>query len=188
MKPLPTEQGNYWWYNPLRTNEPWLPVYVEVLPEAKICNVYQFADDQALRTYRFGELAEEGHEWGPMLTPDWQPMVSPQPGERTLPRGCLIRFHGLGTTYHGFIVGTCSWDNAGPDNAYVVRYVWRGFEEAPRRPYAVVAMDQAEPVSDWPDYFHVGGHWCATPADRGTERHRWQLVVRDGKCFIEPMT
>src|ERR1043166_621111 len=86
----------------------------------------------------------------------------------TLPRGTLVRWHSLGSTYRGFIIGTCSYDLAGDDNAYVVRYVWRGGDDGPASPYAVVAIDAVELADDWLKgrMFVVGGNWSATPADR----------------------
>ena len=83
-------------------------------------------------------------------------------------RGTLIEFSSYGSSYTGFVIGTCSYDNNGPDNAYVVRYVWTD-GDAPRKPYTIVAADSAKPMKDYPEDFLVGSHWSCTPRDRCVE-------------------
>ena len=89
--------------------------------------------------------------------------------DERLVNGTLVRWHSGGNTMHGFVVGTCSYDLAGDDNAYVCRYAMRPGDESPRRPYAVVDVKSVEPVTDWPKDFFVGGHWGASPQDRVDE-------------------
>lgn len=101
-----------------------------------------------------------------------------------LPNGTLVSFYSGGSGYTGFIIGTCSYDNAGPDNAYVVRYVWKEEDDSPRKPYSIVAMKDTELVDNFPESFVVGGHWSATPEDRCDE---WVLKWEDGRLMIIPV-
>jgi hypothetical protein len=97
--------------------------------------------------------------------------------------GTLISFSSIGNSYKGFIVGTCSYDNAGEDNAYVVRYVFPEDGESPRKPYTIVEMRLASAVVDFPDNFFVAGNWSASPVDRCPA---WKLN-REGKyLFVVP--
>jgi hypothetical protein len=96
-------------------------------------------------------------------------------------RGTLVRFHSGSSEYVGFVIGTCSYDNGGPDNAYVVRYVFTG--SPPHKPYTIVAADAVEVVADFPENFNVGGHWSATPKDRADE---WVLKRESGRILVVP--
>lgn len=98
--------------------------------------------------------------------------------------GTLLTWHSGGSTYYGFVVGTCSYDNCGKDNAYVARYVFKDNFDAPRHPYTVVDMTVVELVKDWPDKFYIGGHWSRSPEDRCDE---WNLQYEDGKIMILPV-
>jgi len=95
-------------------------------------------------------------------------------------KGTLLKFSSGGSTYTGFVIGTCSYDNAGEDNAYVIRYVF--VDESPRKPYTIVAMDEVELVRKFPANFHVGGDWSATPEDRCKE---WKLL-KDKHLLVVP--
>ena len=83
-----------------------------------------------------------------------------------LKKGTLVEFHSWGNTYRGFIVGTCCYDLYGEDNGYVVRYVWRKQDDAPRKPYTIVGVKRVEPIKDFPEDFYIGDHYSATPDDR----------------------
>lgn len=102
-----------------------------------------------------------------------------------LKRNTLIVFHSMGSTYHGFIIGTCGYDG-GDDNAYVVRYVFKDqWEGQPRRPYAIVDLKRAEPVKEYPEDFLVCGYWSATPDDR-TEKWDLQKDPETGNLLVMP--
>jgi hypothetical protein len=95
--------------------------------------------------------------------------------------GTLVRFNSWGSTYNGFIVGECSYDNCGENNGYVVRYVWRINDEAPRKPYTIVDKESVKPVEEFPEDFLVGDHWSKTPADRCTE---WELKKDESTNYL----
>ena len=91
----------------------------------------------------------------------------------------------------GVIIGTCSYDNNGPDNAYVVRYVWgeKAWEpRRPRRPYAIIEMKNVSLVDaeEFPEDFYIGGPWSSTPEDRCDE---WERVTdpETGNVLIVPL-
>ena len=105
------------------------------------------------------------------------------------PNGTLVKWNSWGNTYRGMIVGTCSYDNCGKDNAYVCRYVWKPDYETPRHPFAIVDMKAVEVYGkdddEWPEDFYIGDHWSRTPPDRCKE---WERVKQnDGSYLIVPI-
>jgi hypothetical protein len=100
--------------------------------------------------------------------------------------GTLLTWHSFGDTYYGFVIGTCSYDNHGEDNAYVMRYVFKDISNGPRRPYAIVDINAVELVKDWPEDFFVTDHWSRTPPDRCDE---WSLSKDEntGHFLIVPL-
>jgi hypothetical protein len=106
--------------------------------------------------------------------------------EQRLKNGTLVTYTSMGSRYHGFIIGTCSYDGAESDNAYVVRYVWPPDGEQPRRPFAIVKLGAVELVKKFSEDFSVGGHWSRTPDDRCDE---WTLEKdgETGNLVIKPI-
>ncbi len=99
-------------------------------------------------------------------------------------RGTLLTWSSGGSTYTGFVVGTCSYDNCGEDNAYVMRYVIKEGNDPPRHPFAIARMDWVKPVKEFPEDFSIGDHWSATPDDRCEE---WKVEERGDLLFIVPV-
>ena len=99
-------------------------------------------------------------------------------------KGTLLHWWSGGNPYYGMVVGTCSYDNCGEDNAYVMRYVMKE-HDPPRRPYAIVDMKSVEAVGEWPEDFYISGHWSASPDDRCEE---WVVKKDDatGLLMIVP--
>ncbi len=92
-----------------------------------------------------------------------------------LDKGTLIVFNSGGSTYTGVIIGTCSYDLAGPDNAYVVRYVWPEDGDVPRKPYTIADASQVYLVTKFPEDFTIGGGYSATPDDRLKNEEEWMV-------------
>ncbi len=98
--------------------------------------------------------------------------------------GTLLQWWSGGNCYYGFVIGTCSYDNCGDDNAYVTRYVWKMDGDAPRHPFTIVAMDAVELVTDWPEDYYIADGWSRTPDDRCK---LWSLQdFEDGILMIVP--
>ena len=102
--------------------------------------------------------------------------------------GTLLQWSSMGNSYTGFVVGICSYDNCGEDNAYVIRYVTRkddGAVAIPHHPFAITSIERVELVTDWDEDFNVCGHWSATPDDRC---ELWELTVdkATGNLMITP--
>lgn len=100
-----------------------------------------------------------------------------------LKNGTLVSFSSGGSTYTGFIVGICSYDNAGPPNAYAVRYIYNPEGDEPRKPYTIVDIERIQTVQNFTGDFTVAGHWSATPDDRCSE---WKIEKKDGLLFVLP--
>jgi hypothetical protein len=90
-----------------------------------------------------------------------------------LKRGTLVTWWSGGNPYTGFIIGTCSYDNAGDDKDYIVRYVWQDGDWEPRHPFGIVAMDKVTPVKEYSEDCAIGGYWSACSRDRCD---KWKLV------------
>lgn len=98
--------------------------------------------------------------------------------------GTLIEWCSGGSCYYGVVIGTCSYDNCGEDNAYVARYVWKINGDSPRHPFGIVSMDAVELVKDWPENFYIADGWSRTPDDRCKS---WVLQEsEDGTLMIVP--
>ena len=99
------------------------------------------------------------------------------------PKGTVVAFSSMGISYNGFIIGTCSYDNAGSDNAYVIRYIAAADGDQPRKPYTIVDKTRVSPVLEYQEAFLVAGHWSATPDDRCDE---WEIkTTSDGWLKVE---